>query len=91
MAKRKNPWVAAILNFLIWGLGYHYVGSKRMWFRVTLIVAEVLGIIFSAYMLALGALQVGPAGPSDIALAILGLLISLAFAWDAYQDALGRK
>ena len=30
MAKSKNKWIAAILNFLLPGLGYWYVGKKKI-------------------------------------------------------------
>ena len=26
----KKPWLAALLNFVLWGLGYLYVGKKRI-------------------------------------------------------------
>ena len=78
MAK-KNPWVAAILNFFIWGLGYLYVGKKRQGFAIALVIGDL--VASTGFLMA---------GLGDLASAGL-LIVSLAFAWDAYQDALGRK
>ena len=72
---RKNPWIAAVLNFLLYGLGYIYNG-KRIVFGAGLIVlglAEYF-LFFEAFNSAAG-------------LALI-LLFSLLFAYDAYNEAL---
>lgn len=28
--RRRSPWLAALLNFLAWGLGYLYAGRRRL-------------------------------------------------------------
>jgi hypothetical protein len=75
MAKqKKNPWVAAILNLLIFGLGYVYVG-KRIGFGIGLIFVDViLGSMFLFF-------ETHPA--VWIYIFILGLL----FAYDGYKTA----
>lgn len=40
----KKAWLAAVLNALVSGLGYVYVG-KRILFGVLLIIAEILGYL----------------------------------------------
>lgn len=73
---KKNPILAALLNFLLIGLGYIYVG-KRMAFGILLVIYAVLlfmvpfvGQLYS-YFLVSG----------------LGLLLAIAMAYDGYQDA----
>ena len=39
--KQKNPWIAAILNFLFPGLGYLYGQKKRLIFSVPLTILSV--------------------------------------------------
>lgn len=41
MAKKKNPWIAAVLNFIIWNLGYIY-NSRRIVLGIGLLIAAVL-------------------------------------------------
>ncbi|MBI2853012.1 MAG: hypothetical protein HYX84_07940 [Chloroflexi bacterium] len=43
--KRKSQWGAAVLNLLLPGLGYLYVGRKRQWFSVGLLVASVVAYL----------------------------------------------
>lgn len=78
-AMEKSPVLAAVLNFLIWGLGYLYVG-RRMFLGATLVAVMVV--------VPLTALT----GREDVTL--LGLVVGrilagAAFARDAYQDARG--
>ncbi len=76
MKKRyKYPWLAAILNLLLPGLGYLYAG-KRMIFGGGLII---LSIIYASFTL--------NAEMANIDW-IIGLLLSLLFAYDGYQTAL---
>jgi predicted nucleic acid-binding Zn ribbon protein len=72
--KEKNPWIAALLNFLFWGLGYLYNG-KRIWFGTILLLTA---IIDAAVALAQGFRAWDL--PSS-------LLLSVAFAYDAYKEA----
>jgi hypothetical protein len=38
---KKNPWIAAILNFLLYGAGYVYIG-KNKGFGLALILAWIV-------------------------------------------------
>ena len=75
--KGKSPWGAAILNFLIPGLGYLYVGRKRMFLSVGLLVSSIIVIASPTYWTSegTGLLLFG------------GLVAAIAFAADAYKDA----
>ncbi len=42
---KKKPWLAAVLNILLVGLGYIYVG-KRILFGALLIIGEVLSYVW---------------------------------------------
>lgn len=72
---RKNPWIAAILNFLWYGFGYVYNG-KRVAFGAGLIILELIEYFafFTIYS-------------SNVGL-ILSLLFGLLFAYDGYNEAL---
>jgi hypothetical protein len=91
MRSRKNPWIAAILNFFIWGLGYQYVGSKRVGFRTGLIVAEVLAIIMAVLVGAIEAFAGVETRLTDLLISWPYVITGLAFAWDAYKDALETR
>ena len=76
----KNKYLAAILNFLVWGLGYVYLGKKNL-FSVLLIVGSLLSTI--AGYLPLGEVIL----PFSFrAITESGfLLVDVAFAYDAYN------
>ena len=48
MKKKKSPWLAAILNFIFPGVGYIYVGKRKI-FSYLLIIGLVLSIIDLIY------------------------------------------
>lgn len=77
--KDKKPWLAALLNFLIWGLGYLYVG-KRKTFGVLFIIAFVLSFFIPDESLNFSAFD-------WIIVLIAYLLMAIAFAYDAYGTA----
>ena len=82
MTRKKNPWVAAVLNFIIPGLGYLYVGKKHVLVSVGFIVVNLLSALFL------------PFPTEDLSFldkyswAPLFILVSLIFSFDAYQDGL---
>lgn len=39
--RKKRPWLAAFLNFFLWGVGYVYAGKKKV-FGAGLLLAEIL-------------------------------------------------
>lgn len=78
--ENKKPWLAALLNFFIWGLGYLYLG-KRKNFGVLLIIGVILLTII-----------VPPANINQQLINLLyslpgGTIVSIAFVYDAYQLA----
>ncbi len=76
----KNRIVAAVLNFFVWGLGYLYMGRRRK-FGVLLVLGDVLPILYSFYP----AYKVpNPFGGQAISF-LAFLILSFAFAFDAYQ------
>ncbi len=74
MAKQKKPWLAAILNFLVAGLGYIYVG-KRVGFGVGMIAVTIiyLGLTWNYEY-----------PPIDW---LVGIALALLFAYDGYTTA----
>ncbi len=78
-----KPWVAAVLNFLIWGAGYIY-NRKRAGFGTFLSIGYILSI---ASLLFAPESVIADDGPLYITLSTLAyLLISAAFAMDAYKE-----
>ncbi len=93
----KNKWVAGILNFIFAGIGYFYIG-KRTNFAIILVITEFL---FLMYMVSLGSMPFYCDVASYIAhpcsavadnlyntfVTPYFLLLSFAFAYDAYSMA----
>ncbi len=75
MAKllKKKPWVTAVLNFLLPGLGYVYVG-KRVGFGIGLILSSLI----------LWGVSLGDLPP---VVWIDGIIIAFLFAYDGYKTA----
>lgn len=80
---RKKPWLAALLNIIIPGLGYLYIG-KRVVFGVLLVISEVAALI---WMFIPGNYELleNTAGLGWYYLAVIFAVI--AFALDAYNTA----
>ena len=73
---KKNPWIAAILNLLLWGLGYLYNG-KRIALGVLLLIGDLILNFATLYWSTLTLLS-----------AFLPfLLISIGLAYDGYKEA----
>lgn len=72
--KKKNPATAAILNFLIAGIGYMYLGKWAWGILAFIFIGGVLGSTF----LILGGFVIGT---------LLYLPIDFALAWHAYKLA----
>ncbi|RLG12550.1 MAG: hypothetical protein DRN71_05965 [Candidatus Nanohalarchaeota archaeon] len=70
----KKPWLAAILNLLLSGLGYVYVG-KRVGFGIALVL---WGVILFAMM---SSQQIPPMMWLD------SFVLSILFAYDGYKTA----
>ena len=85
--KQKNPWIAAVLNFIFPGLGYFYAGKKHIFvslgfFILSIWVAvhdwnEITGIL---------------SGQIDISehFLLFIILYPIVFAYDAYKDAVKK-
>lgn len=77
----KNPWIAALLNFLLFGGGYIYNGNRRM-----LGVALVLGWI----LIRVGEIKIYLTGlvTNHWLILFCGLVVlQFSFAADAYKEA----
>lgn len=74
--KRKRPWVAAVLNFLIPGVGYLYNGSRVVFGTLVLFTSFIATYVFFTI----------PNAHTPIEL-VGGLVLGGAFAYDAYEEA----
>ncbi|MHC1566399.1 MAG: hypothetical protein ACXQTD_01350 [Candidatus Syntropharchaeia archaeon] len=74
-AKRKNPWIAGILNFLFLGGGYLYIG-KKTGFGIGLVLVFLLSMM--------GAMETKSINAYFLA---ADTLLSIVLAWDAYEMA----
>jgi hypothetical protein len=75
----KNAWWAAVLNFVLPGLGYLYTGRKRQFFSVGLLVSSVIAYFSPALWRA----------DLDAAAVLSALLFSVTVAIDGHRDAQG--
>lgn len=82
MSKKKNAWLAAILNLLIPGLGYLYLRVRTL-FASLLLISDVIGVL-TVFI-----------NPVDIQLSPLMwlslVLYEIGFAIDAYNEAKKSK
>ncbi|MGV8141024.1 MAG: hypothetical protein ACP5NW_01130, partial [Candidatus Woesearchaeota archaeon] len=74
----KRPWLAALLNFFIWGIGYFYIG-KRRWLGSFLFLVQLF--IIGGYAATIGHISGAFEGAS---FGFLTLMVSIALAVDAY-------
>ena len=81
--KKKNPWIAAILNFLLFGAGYIYNG-KRTTVGIALTAAWVVLRTTDIQFFLAGTVQ-------NIWFILMAGLAILQFtlAYDGYQEAKG--
>ena len=77
----KKPWLAVILNVLLTGLGYIYVGKRKL-FGIMLLVGEL-----AAFAWALSEQELSNALSADPWLTATAILWTVAFAIDVYHDA----
>lgn len=76
----KNPVVAVLLNFfLFWGLGYWYLGIKKIyglpWYAL-IGVQFLIGIIFF--------------GSESSLILLISIVVNISLAYDVYQKALSK-
>ncbi|MEX0668500.1 MAG: hypothetical protein WD061_02060 [Candidatus Saccharimonadales bacterium] len=90
MGRYKTPWIAAILNLVIPGAGYIYVGN-RLRFGVLLVAASLI-VLFApaneeAAESAETTLEAMLQDPAFISMLVAALLVAAAFAYDGWRDA----
>lgn len=88
MTPMKSPWTAAILNFILPGLGYIYGGKKRRIYGWGLLILSIWVAIHDRGEI-VGVLS-GTMGITEHFLLFI-ILYPLVFAWDAYRDAVENK
>jgi len=81
LAGYKRPWLAALLNIFLWGIGYFYVKRKR-----------ILGaFLLMVQIFIIGGYAFGKGGISGIfegaSFSFLTIIISLFLGYDAYRLA----
>ena len=77
----KSPWIAAILNFFFWGIGYFYVGKKKF-LGVIMFLIQVF--IVGAFSFAQNDVRTASEG---ITYTLMLILITLFLAYDAFKLA----
>ncbi len=80
----KKPWLAALLNVIFSGLGYLYVGKRKL-FGVLLILSEILAFVW---------LFTDPVAwqvMENVWIALTGILFVIGLAIDAYNDAKSKE
>jgi uncharacterized membrane protein YvbJ len=74
---RKSPIIAAILNFLLFGVGYLYLGYKKVLGIQTIFFVVLVFIVY----IIIGVFTFG----------LLELLIGIVLAYDGYVKAKGER
>lgn len=85
---KKNAYVAAVLNFLLPGLGYIYTGHKRAFYGWALFVLSIAVAVHDYNEIS--AILQGAETPSTHFVLFI-ILYPLVFAWDAYRDVVENK
>lgn len=84
MRKHKKPWLSALLNVLLPGVGYIYNGKRNI-FGVLLLISTLGGFYVGDSELERMFTGVEPV--TILLLAVIALVWAVAFALDAYQEA----
>ena len=83
MSYGKSPWIAAFLNFVIWGSGYLYI-KHRMVLGIGLVLVTFIN--FSILMSIPEVILVRNAELFFIWLSFIWIALSILFAVDAYKE-----
>ncbi|HEY9207329.1 MAG TPA: hypothetical protein VIO58_15570 [Candidatus Methanoperedens sp.] len=87
---KKSPAIAAVLNFLFWGLGYVYVdeplGAALVFYNVILAFLFISISLTSNYISDVKTIFYN-FGAFEAALSSSLFIISIIFAWHAYEMA----
>lgn len=81
----KNQYIAALLNFLIPGVGYFYLRVK---IPFAIMISSISLLSFYLYITANPIAQLFFQTPS---MTIIGALYSVAFAYDGYQETMKTR
>lgn len=85
---KKNAWLAAILNFIIPGLGYMYAGYKRWFYGWALFVLSFI-VVYNEWD-GFTAVVFHHQKPT-LDFILLFVLYPLVFAVDVYKDVVEQK
>ena len=83
--KTKNPWIAAILNFILPGLGYFYAGKKKMIVSFGFLILSIWVAIHDWNEIT--RILSGKISITEHFLLFI-ILYPIVFAYDAYFDAM---
>ncbi len=76
---KKNPWVAAVLNFFFMGLGTLYIGRRKV---------TGLGLTLAAIALTYVELQIRSAAPAMYPIMFVAVFVAnTVLAIDGYREA----
>ena len=84
MSNQKNKWVAAILNFLLPGLGYWYVGKKKLFVSIGFFVLSIWVAVHDWNEIT--NILAGKMKVTEHFLMFI-ILYPIVFAYDAFKDA----
>jgi len=79
----RSPWLAAFLNFLIWGSGYVYIGH-RMVLGVGLIIVSILNFLILVSLPEVILLRGSEL--FSLWLSFIWIALSILFAIDVYRE-----
>lgn len=79
--KKKNPTLAAVLNFIVPGLGYIYA-NKRVKFGWLVLLSMILYTLYSYDK---------PDLLAEVMLTMSFIVLSFAFAFDVYRELKPKK
>jgi hypothetical protein len=87
---KKNPWIAAVLNFIVPGIGYIYAGKKRTETSLFLAIFFGLSLAINITVAMFGGLEMNITNPvlgtMFAVTEFLYILMLAMFAWDAFRD-----
>lgn len=86
MSRGKSPWLAAFLNFIIWGSGYVYIG-RRMILGAGLVMVSILNLIIIISLPK--TILLHGSELFSLWLSFIWIMLSVLFAVDVYMEAKG--
>jgi len=83
MGKPKSPWIAAFLNFTIWGLGYIYISHRKV-LGTGLVIVEFFNFIILVTIPS--SILLSSSELFFLWLSFIWAALSLLFAIDVYRE-----